>query len=244
MLNVVTGIFVDSAVCTRTDDEVVACWEEELQRTSEKVKQIFKEADIDCTGTLSFKELVEKLEDPGVKAYFSGLDIDPSEARIIYTLMDTDGDDSVSIDEFVNGTMKLKGQAKSIDVMALMFDQARFQVKFDQLCAFLQDQFQELVKKDAQVASLMMQAHTAHPLCQQNRTSRLRSPEVPTRQISTDVADAAGRSEAVANPGILDGAGHPGVHPFSVVPLPPPLGAMPPPPPGAAPETANSDFYL
>merc|ERR1719183_1028162 len=81
MLNVVTGIFVDSAVCTRTEDEVVQCWEEEQYRISEKVKQIFVEADTDNTGTLSLQELVDKLENPWVKAYFSGLDIDPSEAR-------------------------------------------------------------------------------------------------------------------------------------------------------------------
>merc|ERR1712072_1479377 len=55
MLNVVTGIFVDSAVCTRTDDEVVRGWEEDQQRTSEKIKQIFLEADEDQTGTLSFR---------------------------------------------------------------------------------------------------------------------------------------------------------------------------------------------
>merc|ERR1719484_172269 len=80
MLNVVTGIFVDSAVCTRTDDEVVRGFEEDQARTSEKIKQIFLEADTDCDGALSLEELVGKLEDPWVKAYFSGLDIDPSEA--------------------------------------------------------------------------------------------------------------------------------------------------------------------
>jgi hypothetical protein len=125
MLNVVTGIFVDSAVCTRTDDEVVDCFKEDQRRTSEEVRRIFQEGDTDKSGTLTLEELISQLENPWVKAYFSGLDIDPSEARIIFTLIDTDGSNAVSIDEFVDGTMKLKGSAKSIDVLSLMYDQAR-----------------------------------------------------------------------------------------------------------------------
>jgi hypothetical protein len=85
MLNVVTGIFVDSAVCTRTDDEVVQNWREDWQRTSDEVRNIFQAADKDCSGTMSYEELVEQLENPRVRAYFSGLEIDPSEASIIFT---------------------------------------------------------------------------------------------------------------------------------------------------------------
>jgi len=144
VLNVVTGIFVDSAVCTRTDDEVVQCFQEDLKRTSGEVRRIFKDADTDKSGTLSLEEFVRQLENPWVKAYFSGLDIDPSEARIIFTLLDTDGSDAVSIDEFVDGTMKLKGHAKSIDVMALMYDQARFTVKFNKLCSYIEDEIRSL----------------------------------------------------------------------------------------------------
>eukprot|EP00435_Cladocopium_sp_Y103_P001138 s1892_g1.t1 len=55
-----------------------------------------------------------------IPAYFSGLEIDPNEAAIIFTLMDTDHNGRVSIDEFIDGTMKLKGSAKSVDMLLLM----------------------------------------------------------------------------------------------------------------------------
>jgi len=144
MLNVVTGIFVDSAVCTRTEDEVVECFTEDQRRTSEEVRRIFKEADLDNSGTLSFQELASHLENPWVKAYFSGLDIDPSEAGIIFTLIDTDGSNTVSIDEFVDGTMKLKGHAKSIDVLSMMFDTVRFSMKFNGLCAHIEEELRAI----------------------------------------------------------------------------------------------------
>jgi len=149
MLNVVTGIFVDSAVCTRTDDEVVQSWKDDLQRTSEEVRNIFQSADKDCSGTMTYDELAEQLQNPRVRAYFSGLEIDPSESGIIFTLLDTDGDGHVSVEEFICGTMRLKGHAKSVDIMAMMFDQAKFHMKFNKLCSYLEDQMREL--KDAVV---------------------------------------------------------------------------------------------
>jgi len=144
LLNVVTGMFVDSAVATRTRDEVVECFQSDLNSTTEEVKRIFKEADSDQSGHMTFKEFYKHLENPWVRAYFSGLDLDVSDARIIFTLLDVDGDDHVSIDEFVDGALKMKGSAKSIDMMALMFDQLRFTLRMSQLCCFVEEQAQEI----------------------------------------------------------------------------------------------------
>jgi voltage-gated sodium channel len=144
MLNVVTGIFVDSAVCTRTEDEVVECFMDDQKRTLGEVKRIFKEADRDESGSLSCAELTEHLTNPRVKAYFAGLDIDPSDAMIIFALIDKDGTDEVSIDEFVDGTMKLKGNAKSIDVLSMMFDSVRYSIKFNKLCYFIEEQMRDV----------------------------------------------------------------------------------------------------
>jgi hypothetical protein len=144
MLNVVTGIFVDSAVCTRTEDEVVESYSEDQKRISEEVRRIFHEADVDNSGTLSIDELRAQLHNPWVKAYFSGLEIDCTDANIIFTLIDTDGTQRISIDEFVSGTMKLKGHARSIDVLSLMFDSVRFSVKFNMLCAYIEEQLLDM----------------------------------------------------------------------------------------------------
>merc|ERR1719408_931688 len=39
--------------------------------------------------------------------------------------------------------MRLKGHAKSVDIMAMMFDQARFMLKFNKLCSYIEDQMRE-----------------------------------------------------------------------------------------------------
>ena len=49
--------------------------------TSEEIKGFFKEADMDGSGTLNWQEFQTHMQNPAVKAYFSGLDIDPEEAE-------------------------------------------------------------------------------------------------------------------------------------------------------------------
>ncbi|CAE7631937.1 scn4aa [Symbiodinium necroappetens] len=144
LLNVVTGIFVDSAVSTRTEDEVVDAFTDQMAARCREVRRIFNEADIEGKGALTYEQLKDQLSNPWVKAYFHGLDIDPNEAAIIFTLMDTDHNGTVTADEFIDGTMKLKGSAKSVDMLLLMFDQVRFTTKFNFLCSFIEDELRNI----------------------------------------------------------------------------------------------------
>ncbi|CAE7450579.1 scn4aa [Symbiodinium pilosum] len=144
LLNVVTGIFVDSAVSTRTEDEVVDAFTDQMASRCREVRRIFNEADTERKGALTYEQLKDQLSNPWVKAYFHGLDIDPNEAAIIFTLMDTDHNGTVTADEFIDGTMKLKGSAKSVDMLLLMFDQVRFSAKFNFLCSFIEDELRSI----------------------------------------------------------------------------------------------------
>eukprot|EP00913_Durusdinium_trenchii_P019676 g18497.t1 len=139
LFNVVTGVFVDSAVCTRTEDEIVQGYLDEMKSMTESIKGFLKKADKDASGTLTYEEFQAHMSNPVVKAYFSGLDIDPDETKIIFTLLDPPRD------EFVHGTMKLKGYATKLDVMALMYDATRQSIRFDALCEFVESQMNEIM---------------------------------------------------------------------------------------------------
>jgi hypothetical protein len=140
LLNVVTGIFVDSAVCTRTEDEVVETWRAEHFSTVETLRSIFKAGDVDESGSMTLKEFRAHLLDPWVRAYFSGLEIDPSDAVSIFTLIAREDSDEVNIDEFVAGVMKLKGHAKSVDVLTLMYDSARQTAQLNKFMNYVEEQ--------------------------------------------------------------------------------------------------------
>ena len=45
LFNVVTGVFVDSAVCTRTEDEIVQGYLDEMKSMTESIKGFLKKAD-------------------------------------------------------------------------------------------------------------------------------------------------------------------------------------------------------
>lgn len=140
LFNVVTGVFVDSAIACRTADEVVEGYINELKQTADGIKAFFKDADKDGSGTLTRREFEAQMQSPDAQAYFAGIDIDPDEANTIFSIMDIDRTDEIVIEDFVNGTMKLKGMASKLDLIALMYDNTRQSRKLDSLCDLLEEE--------------------------------------------------------------------------------------------------------
>jgi len=122
VLNVVVASFVENtAQLSRKDESAMIA--NEMRQVAEhtaRIKKFFHEADVDKSGHLSWDEFERHLEDDQVKAYFQTLELDVSEAHVLFELLDQDGSDQVDIDEFVGGCMRLKGTARSIDVNMLI----------------------------------------------------------------------------------------------------------------------------
>eukprot|EP00931_Biecheleriopsis_adriatica_P114810 TRINITY_DN90705_c0_g1_i1.p1 TRINITY_DN90705_c0_g1~~TRINITY_DN90705_c0_g1_i1.p1 ORF type:complete len:625 (+),score=111.90 TRINITY_DN90705_c0_g1_i1:27-1877(+) len=140
MLNVINGMFVDAAVCTRTEDEMIQQHKRDVKSICEQIGKIFDEGDGDASGSITLDELKEQMKNPWVKAYFAGLDIDTREASIIFTLADSNRNGELSIAEFATGVLKMKGAAKGVDVLTLMFDHYQLSQSFQYLCGYLQDE--------------------------------------------------------------------------------------------------------
>eukprot|EP00928_Gymnodinium_smaydae_P026922 TRINITY_DN20981_c0_g4_i1.p1 TRINITY_DN20981_c0_g4~~TRINITY_DN20981_c0_g4_i1.p1 ORF type:complete len:713 (-),score=113.89 TRINITY_DN20981_c0_g4_i1:167-2305(-) len=122
VLNVVVGTVVKttSEVFRKDRQHIVDDELNKLNSYTKEIKEFFKDADTDCSGTLSWDEFNTYLRDDKVKAYFQTLALDISQAHVLFTLLDLDGSDSVSVEEFVDGCVRLKGEAKSIDVNMLL----------------------------------------------------------------------------------------------------------------------------
>eukprot|EP00747_Dinoflagellata_sp_TGD_P099273 gnl/TRDRNA2_/TRDRNA2_167691_c1_seq1.p1 gnl/TRDRNA2_/TRDRNA2_167691_c1~~gnl/TRDRNA2_/TRDRNA2_167691_c1_seq1.p1 ORF type:complete len:124 (+),score=24.96 gnl/TRDRNA2_/TRDRNA2_167691_c1_seq1:174-545(+) len=76
-----------------------------------------------------------------LEAFAASLHIDTSDLEQVFRLLSNDGRDSVDVDSFVMGCMKIKGTAKSMDVCALLHEQHKAKeanTEFHKLC---QDSF-------------------------------------------------------------------------------------------------------
>jgi hypothetical protein len=135
VVNIVTGVFVESALQSNVKDRDIVV-HEELQTKKQylqAMQEIFEEMDEDGKGTISLCEFEDKLQDERVIAYFNVLKLDVSDAVILFQLLDGDQSDEVGIDEFLEGCYKLQGESRSLDMKIMQYE-----------VRFLKDHFKEL----------------------------------------------------------------------------------------------------
>jgi len=135
VVNIVTGIFVESAMhSSQTDKEVVIHEEiEAKQAYLQSLQEIFEEMDEDDTGTISIEEFEKKLQDERVIAYFSFMKLDVSDARNLFTLIDYDLSGDVSIEEFVHGCHKLQGESRTMDIAMMQYELKYLKNRLDEV---------------------------------------------------------------------------------------------------------------
>lgn len=139
MLNLVTGVFVESAhTLSRRDKKM------ELMR---KMHMVLEVADIGPEGQITWEEFEKQLELPEVVAFFEAINMDLKEAETVFQLLDTVGEGAVTAEDFVLGGLRLQGPAKAIDLAKMQLEntlatQAILQ-KLGCLCSGVQDLLQQ-----------------------------------------------------------------------------------------------------
>jgi len=133
MLNILVGIFVQKSNELFHLDQELVMNEEMNQKSSylNQIQELFKKIDTDLSNTLTWEELIANLQDERVMTYFALLQIDVSEAKGLFQLLDVNESGEVGIDEFIMGCMRLKGAAKSIDMATMMYENKKTAMKFN-----------------------------------------------------------------------------------------------------------------
>jgi len=110
LLNVVTGIFVDSSLNAARSDRQMVIQEEMIRQGvhQNELKSLFQEADVAGTGRLTLSQLAEYLSDEHVKAYLKVLEITYKQPKDLFKTLDADQDGMIDADEFIKGCMQLK----------------------------------------------------------------------------------------------------------------------------------------
>mmetsp|Transcript_97341 Transcript_97341/g.153380 ORF Transcript_97341/g.153380 Transcript_97341/m.153380 type:complete len:348 (+) Transcript_97341:3-1046(+) len=137
MLNIITGIFVDTAMSAAQSDKD-ECIMEELQAKDSTVRQmqrLFEECDIDNSGMVNEAEFNHLLADVRMRAHLASLGIDAASAEGLFRLLDMDNSGTITPEEFLVGCMRVKGNAKAVDIVTLMYENKRV---VERSCKFMQ----------------------------------------------------------------------------------------------------------
>eukprot|EP00927_Polykrikos_kofoidii_P049185 TRINITY_DN43294_c0_g1_i1.p1 TRINITY_DN43294_c0_g1~~TRINITY_DN43294_c0_g1_i1.p1 ORF type:complete len:841 (+),score=116.82 TRINITY_DN43294_c0_g1_i1:103-2523(+) len=112
LMNVVTGVFVQTALQSARD-------EEDSFMTSQ-ILNLFKITDKERDTRITMDEIEESIEDPKAEKEWKSIGVEAADARYLFNLLDVEGSGHVVFEEFLGGCLRLNGSAKSIDLLTIM----------------------------------------------------------------------------------------------------------------------------
>merc|ERR1740130_2653197 len=131
-MNVVTGVFVESALKSAKEDKDFFM--------INNMREVFCEANGGITGIMTWEMFESQIDRPNMQEYFKAIDVDPSEAKGLFRLLDLDGSGSIDAEEFLSGCLRLRGPAKALDLALLMHEVRRLVTKMQEQKHFLERQ--------------------------------------------------------------------------------------------------------
>eukprot|EP00929_Paragymnodinium_shiwhaense_P109660 TRINITY_DN7613_c0_g2_i5.p1 TRINITY_DN7613_c0_g2~~TRINITY_DN7613_c0_g2_i5.p1 ORF type:complete len:557 (-),score=121.37 TRINITY_DN7613_c0_g2_i5:318-1988(-) len=116
LLNVLSAIFIGHALLGFHDDQDAMIVKD--------IDMLFLKGDL-TSGDITWDEFQGMLGVREMVNLFKALNIDVSEARQLYRLLDTENVGVVDYQEFINGCLRLRGPAKSLELIQFMKDSSQ-----------------------------------------------------------------------------------------------------------------------
>mmetsp|Transcript_53872 Transcript_53872/g.100929 ORF Transcript_53872/g.100929 Transcript_53872/m.100929 type:complete len:581 (+) Transcript_53872:47-1789(+) len=121
VLNVMTGVFCQSAMESAEKDHELVLQNvvQEKAKFFRALRRLFESLDENHDGGITEAEFEAAVNDPAVRSVFDSLEISASDAWMLFQQLDSDGNQNVDVEEFLEGCMIIKGPARSIDVISI-----------------------------------------------------------------------------------------------------------------------------
>jgi len=117
VMNIVTGIFVESVVDRARDVK-------QLQLLS-KARSLFEGLDLDSSGMISLTDILRHQDRPAVRALFKEMDIDTADCSALVELLDKNECGELSLADFLHGCARLQEGLKVMDMVAMANEMRR-----------------------------------------------------------------------------------------------------------------------
>jgi hypothetical protein len=137
LMNVVTGVFVQTALYS-------AEREEENFLTDQIIGLFHKCKGEDSWGCITESDLDEKLEDPDMAKEWKNINVSPDEAKYVFALLDVDETGEVQFEEFLSACLRLRGTAKSLDMLIQLQESRQTKKVLEDALANLQDHVEKI----------------------------------------------------------------------------------------------------
>jgi len=124
VLNVVTGVFCNTAIESAASDKDVATLRQMQAKNKqvETLRSIFQELDRGKTNELSIEDINEAIEQGELSGFLESMGISTNDVWTLFMLLDSDKEGCIDLDEFVTGCMQLHGPAKSMQIAKMSFE--------------------------------------------------------------------------------------------------------------------------
>jgi len=179
LMNVVTGVFVQTALHSAE--------REEENFLTDQIIALFHKCKSDGNwGCISEQDLDDRLADPDMAKEWKNINVTADEAKYVFALLDVDESGEVQFEEFLSACLRLRGNAKSLD-MLIQLQESRHNTKV------LEELFERLEDSVAGISASL----------QLLQSERCKSPQEPR----SSSADAPGpRHSSRSGPTLSPGA--------------------------------------
>ncbi|CAJ1370460.1 unnamed protein product [Effrenium voratum] len=139
VIRVIGAVFLKDTLDAAQNDAEALVTERMTKRAQyvKKLESVFRAMDSDH-GTITEGTLTSMLSNPKVAAYLQTLDVDVTDGAALFHLLDN-GDGEVTLEEFVDGILRCKGNARAIDQAAMHWDLKRLEQKISKLSQRLKE---------------------------------------------------------------------------------------------------------
>jgi len=131
VVSVITGVFIQETfkVATSDDQILLNSKTRSMRDHTTKMTKLFKHADHNGDGNLDRQEFEKVMADPIVRKWLSSIGLDIEDVDKLFELFHG-GDSKITAHELVDGAGRLKGFARSIDLMTFIteYRQDRFRM--------------------------------------------------------------------------------------------------------------------
>jgi len=121
VVSVITGVFIQETFEDATSDDQIMLNNKKraIRKHETKMSELFRHADEDNDGSLDRVEFMEVMQDPSVRKWLSSMGLEVDDVVTLFELVHG-GDNHITAHELVMGAGKLRGGARSIDLITHM----------------------------------------------------------------------------------------------------------------------------